>query len=222
MSIIKILVEGPTEVLFVNDVLRPHFFEKGIAVRPFLLQEGGGAPKYPRSQKQILNTIKADRRCCCTTLVDFYGLPKDWPGRKNADGRRAYLEKAATVEEALSVDICEQLGLSFDQSRFIPYVQMHEFEALLFSDISKLAERAKKREKISVEFEHILKSFSCPEEINDNYDTCPSRRIEQNIEDYVKTVDGIIVARAIGMEKMRQECPHFNEWITKLEGIGNQ
>jgi hypothetical protein len=219
MSTIKILVEGPTEILFVKDVLQPYFYERGISVRPFLFQEGGGIPKYPRSQKQILNTIKSDRSCFCTMLVDFYGLPKDWPGRKDADSRRAYLEKAATVENALFVDICAQLGSSFNPSQFVPYVQMHEFEALLFSDISVLAAR---NSAISAQLEHVLQAFSCAEEINDNYNTCPSRRIKQHIENYVKTVDGIIAARKIGLKKMRQECPHFNEWITKLENIGNQ
>ena len=221
MSTIKILVEGPTEVLFVKDVLQPYFYERGISVMPFLFQESGGISKYPRSQKQILNTIKSDRSCFCTMLVDFYGLPKDWPGRKDTDSRRAYLEKAATVEKALFADICSQLGSSFNQSRFIPYIQMHEFEALLFSDTLILAETARKSD-VSAQLECVLQSFSCPEEINDSYDTCPSRRIKQHIEDYVKTVDGIIAARKIGLETMRQECPHFNEWVAKLEGIGNQ
>ncbi len=219
MSIIKILVEGPTEVLFVNDVLRPNFFEKGIAVRPFLLQEGGGVPKYPRSQKQILNTIRADRYCYCTTLVDFYELPKDWPGRRDADSRGTYLGKAAIVEEALLADICSQLGPSFNQFRFIPYFQMHEFEALLFADTSALAGG---NARVSTQLKSILRSFSSPEEINDNYDTCPSRRIKRHIENYVKTVDGIVAAQKIGLDKMRQKCLHFNEWVTRLEGIGNQ
>lgn len=219
MSSVKILVEGPTEILFVKDVLKPHFDERGISVRPFLFQDGGGIPKYPKSQKQILNTIRADRYCFCTILVDFYGLPKDWLGRKDADSRKTYLEKAAIVEEALFADICLQLGSSFNRSRFIPYVQMHEFEALLFSDISVLAGT---NLRISMQLACILGSFSCPEEINDNYDTCPSRRIKRHIENYVKTVDGIIAARKIGLERMRQECPHFNEWITKLENVGNQ
>lgn len=222
MSTIKILAEGPTEILFVNDVLKPYFYERGISVKPFLFQDGGGIPKYPKSQKQILNTIKSDRSCFCTTLVDFYGMPNDWPGRVESRSCLNYQDKAQRVERALSEDIVAQMGDSWNPARFIPYVQMHEFEALLFSDTSKLAERAKKPEKISVEFERVLRSFSCPEEINDNYDTCPSRRIKQHIEDYVKTVDGIIAARKIGLETMRQECPHFNEWITKLEGIGNQ
>jgi hypothetical protein len=152
-------------------------------------------------------------------LVDFYGLPKDWPRRKDANSRRAYLEKASTVEKASFTDICAQFGSSINRSRFVPYVQMHEFEALLFSDTSILAAS---NSSVSAQLERVLQSFSCPEEINDNYDTCPSRRIEQHIEKYVKTVDGIIAARKIGLRKMRQECPHFNEWIAKLEDIGNQ
>ena len=221
MSSLRILVEGPTEMLFVKEVLKPHFYEKGIFVRPFLFQEGGGVRKYPRSQKEILNTIKSDRSCFCTTLVDFYGLPRDWPGRGDADSHRPYLDKATTVEKALFANICEQLGSSFDRSRFIPYVQMHEFEALLFSDTSILAESARKS-RVSAQLQRILESFSCPEEINDNYDTCPSRRIEQHVDNYVKTLDGIVAARNIGLAKMRQECPHFDEWIEKLENIGSQ
>jgi hypothetical protein len=211
-------VEGPTEALFVNEVLKPYFYEKRVFVKPFLFQEGGGIRKYPRSQTEILNTIKSDRSCFCTTLVDFYGLPRDWPGREDADIHRAYLDKATTVEKALFANICEQLGSSFDRSRFIPYVQMHEFEALLFSDTSILAASDS---RVSDQLERVLQSFSCPEEINDNYNTCPSRRIEQHIDNYVKTVDGIIAARKIGLKKMRQECPHFNEWIEKLENIGS-
>jgi hypothetical protein len=222
MSNIKILVEGPTEVLFIKDVLKPNLYEKGISVKPFLFQEGGGVLKYPKSQKQILNTIKSDRSCYCTILVDFYGMPNDWPGRVESRSCWNYQDKAQRVEQALLEDIVAQMVDSWNPAQFVPYVQMHEFEALLFSDTSKLAERAKKPAKVSAELERVLQSFSCPEEINDNYDTCPSRRIKQHIVNYVKTVDGIITAHKIGLEKMRRECPHFNEWITKLEGIGNQ
>ncbi|MBN2314141.1 MAG: DUF4276 family protein [Sedimentisphaerales bacterium] len=219
MSIVKILVEGPTEVLFIKEILKPYFYEKGIFVKPFLFQVDGGIPKYSKSQNEILNTIKSDRFCFCTTLVDFYGLPRNWPGRKNADSCKTYLEKATSVEKALLADICAQLGSSFNESRFFPYVQMHEFEALLFSNTSVLAGNDS---KISEQLTHVLQSFSCPEEINDNYDTCPSRRIKQHIENYVKTVDGIVIAQKIGLQTMREKCPHFNEWITKLEDIGSQ
>jgi len=219
MSNIKFLVEGPTEILFVNEVLKPHFYERGIYIKPFLFQKAGGVPKYSISQKQILNTVKSDPSCCCTTMVDFYGMPTDWPGREQANHCQICAEKADIVESGILKDIAGHLGNSFNPNRLMPHVQMHEFEALLFSDISVLAAR---NSAISAQLEHVLQAFSCAEEINDNYNTCPSRRIKQHIENYVKTVDGIIAARKIGLKKMRRECPHFNEWITKLEDIGNQ
>jgi hypothetical protein len=219
MSIIKILVEGPTEILFINEVMKPHFHQRGKYIKPFLFQVEGGVPKYSISQKQILNTIKSDRSCFCTTMVDFYGMPKDWPGRKDSDSCETYLDKASTVENKLLKDIAIQMGDSWNPAQFIPYVQMHEFEALLFSETSILAAS---NLKVSKQLENILQSFSSPEEINDNYDTCPSRRIKQHIESYVKTVDGIIAANKIGLLTMRQKCPHFNEWITKLENLGDR
>jgi len=223
MNRVLVLVEGDTEISFVDYVLRPEFEAKGIFLTSALFRKKHkGSFGYQNCQKRILNTIKQDSSVYVTTFVDYYNLPQNWPGRTESQTCQNYKDKAQRVEQALSEDIVAQIGDSWNPARFIPYVQMHEFEALLFSDTSKLAERAKKPEKISVELERILQSFSCPEEINDNYDTCPSRRIEQHIEDYVKTVDGIMVARAIGLEKMRQECPHFNEWITKLEGVGKQ
>ncbi len=219
MSNIKILVEGPTEILFVKEVLKPHFYERGIYITPFLFQKAGGVTKYSISRKQILNTVKSDRSCICTTMVDFYGMPSDWPGRIESKTCRDYQDKAHIVEQALSKDIAAQMGGSWNSARFIPYVQMHEFEALLFSDTSILAESDL---KISEQLENVLQSFSCPEEINDDYDTCPSRRIQQHLKNYVKTVDGILTAQKIGLAKMRRECPHFNEWITKLENLGKQ
>jgi len=221
MSNIKILVEGSTEILFVNEVLKLYFHERGIYIKPFLFQKAGGIPKYSISQKQILNTIISDPSCFCTTMVDFYGMPTNWPGREQANRCQSYSEKADIVEGGILKDIAGYLGNSFNLNRFIPYVQMHEFEALLFSSPAKLAESLGIEQSIPA-FMAIRNEFSNPEEINDNYEKCPSRRIEGLFESFKKTIDGITAAGRIGLETMRQECPHFNEWITKLEGIGNQ
>ena len=221
MSRVRILVEGQTEETFVNDILCPHLNHMGIYPHAFLFRKKGGSFSYQRAQKEILNSLKKDNALICTTMVDFYGMPKDWPGRVESKSCRNYQDKSQRVEQALSEDIIAQMGDSFNPARFIPYIQMHEFEALLFSDTSILADRASKP-NVSAQLECVRQSFSCPEEIDDNYDTCPSRRIIKHIKNYVKTVDGIITAREIGLEKMRRECPHFNEWITKLESIGNK
>ena len=221
MSNIKILVEGPTEILFVNEVLKPHFYERGIYIKPFLFQKTGGVPKYSISQKQILNTIRSDPSCFCTTMVDFYGMPTNWPGREQANRCQSCTEKADMVEGGIFEDIAGHLGSSFNPNRLMPYVQMHEFEALLFSSPLKLAESLGDK-KLSSTFLTIRNEFSTPEEIDDHYDTCPSRRIEGVFEGFKKTINGITAAGRIGLETMRRECPHFNEWITKLEDIGNQ
>ena len=225
MHRLHIIVEGQTEEDFVNNILSPHLLNQ--KVNPvhsdaFLFRGGGGSLRFEKCRKVILDALKQDKAVYITTMVDFYKMPPDWPGRNQASHCKKYQDKAATVENALSQDILNQPGPSFNKSRFIPYVQMHEFEALLFSDTSKLAKRGKKPAKISAQLERVLQSFSCPEEINDNDQSHPSLRIKQHIKDYDKRVDGILVAREIGLPKMRHECPHFNEWITKLEDIGNQ
>mgnify|MGYP001618555824 FL=1 len=225
MHRLHIIVEGQTEEDFVNNILSPHLLNQKINPvhsDAFLFRGGGGSLKFEKCRKVILDALKQDKAVYITTMVDFYKMPPDWPGRNQASHCKKYQDKAATVENALSQDILNQPGPSFNKSRFIPYVQMHEFEALLFSDTSKLAKRGKKPAKISAQLERVLQSFSCPEEINDNDQSHPSLRIKQHIKDYDKRVDGILVAREIGLPKMRHECPHFNEWITKLEDIGNQ
>ena len=219
MSRIRILVEGQTEETFVNEILNPHFNQMGIYPHAFLFRKKGGSFAYQRVRKEILNSLKEDNTRICTTMVDFYGMPTDWPGRMESQSCRNYQDKAQRVEQALSEDILAQMDDSWNPTQFIPYVQMHEFEALLFSDTSVLAAS---NSRISSQLECILQSFSCPEEINDNYNTCPSRRIKQHIKNYVKTLDGINTARKIGLQTMREECPHFNDWISKLESIGSQ
>ena len=221
MSNIKILVEGPTEILFVNEVLKLHFYERGIYIKPFLFQKAGGVPKYSISQKQILNTIRSDPSCFCTTMVDFYGMPTNWPGREQANRCQGCAEKADMVEGGILKDITGHLGNSFNPLRIVPYVQMHEFEALLFSSPATLAESLGIEKSIPA-FMAIRNEFSNPEEINDDYDKCPSRQIEGVFQGFKKTINGITAASRIGLETMRHECPHFNEWITKLEDIGNQ
>ena len=221
MSNIKILVEGQTEVLFVNSVLKPHFYERGIYIKPFLFQRAGGVPKYSISQKQILNTIKSDPSCFCTTMVDFHGMPSDWPGRNQANCYQSITEKANAVERSILEDVAGSLGNAFNPHRLVPYVQMHEFEALLFSSPMKLAESLGDK-KLSSAFLTMRNKFSTPEEINDHRDTCPSRRIEGVFQGFKKTINGITAAGRIGLETMRQKCPHFNEWVARLEDIGNQ
>lgn len=218
MNRVKILAEGQTEVRFTNSILAPFFGSKGIVLAPVLLRERGGSFRYPRIRKEIINTLKSEPGASVTTFVDYYGMPNDWPGRGAANSCRTVQEKAKTIEDALLEDIQNHMGESFNPARFIPYVQMHEFEALLFSNPVTLANSLGETGLLDI-FEEVRNSCSSPEEINDNFETCPSRRIKNAYPQFKKTINGISAAGYIGLEKMRQECPHFDGWITKLESL---
>lgn len=221
MCRIRVLVEGQTEESFVNDVLSPYFASQGHSIYPILLRPRGGVPPYIKAQRDIRNSIMQDKGVFVTTFIDFYGMPNDWPGRQQAETYQNGEEKAKIVEEALMADVCEQMGESFNPLRFIPYVQLHEFEALLFADSSVLAQTLGEP-KLEGQLTAIRQAFSTPEEINDNYETCPSRRIARLYPGYQKVLNGISTTKAMGLLKLRAECPHFNSWITKLESLAQQ
>ena len=219
MNRVRILVEGQTEQNFVTDILKPYFDSKNIFLHAVMFSRTGGIIGYNKAKKVILSSLKEDAGIICTTMVDFYGMPIDWPGRNQVKDITRYLDKASTVEDSLFNDIKKSFDDSFNSKRFLPYVQMHEFEALLFSSPEKLAQSLGD-ESLTASFLKIRNKYQNPEEINDNHDSCPSRRITGIFQDFRKTMNGISAANHIGLTQMRQECPHFNDWIEKLERIG--
>ena len=110
----------------------------------------------------------------------------------------------------------DDLGADFDQKRFVPYVVMHEFEGLLFSDAKGFA-RAILRPKLSSKFQAIRDEFATPEEINDSPETAPSNRVEDLIPGYQKPLMGVLAAQEIGIDTIRRECPLFSGWLEELE-----
>lgn len=216
---VHVLVEGQTEEGYVKEVLWDHFNIRKIYLIPRQLGKPGhkgGVGEYPRARKDILNTLKEDKSSFCTTMFDYYGMPHSWPGRRAACCK-PFIEKPKTVEEALHDDIVSSMGKNFYRNRFVPYVQMHEFEALLFSDPKRLAEGLNLDD--SSDIDDILNSFQGPEEINDHPDTAPSKRISKLMPGYEKSINGILISLDIDMETMRKKCPHFNAWIECLEKL---
>lgn len=102
--------------------------------------------------------------------------------------------------------------------RFVPYVAMHEFEALLFSDCAAFG-RSIDREDLVPDLEGIRRAFANPEEIDDSPTGAPSKRIVRLVTGYNKPIYGNVAALAIGVETMRRECPHFAQWLDALEGM---
>lgn len=216
-------VEGQTEERFVNQVLAPHLYGVGYTgVGARLLGNArqrsrrGGIRPWASVRSDLVNHLTADQDTLVTTMVDYHGLPDIWPGRERARGRNTLAERAASVEEAVLDDISESLGGNFDRRRFVPYVVMHEFEGLLFSDPGRFA-RGIGRLDLTSELQRIRDAFETPEEINDSPYTAPSRRVLDLFPPYQKPLMGVLAMEAIGLDAIRRECPLFAGWVRKLE-----
>lgn len=222
MKRLLIHVEGETEESFVNNLLAPKLYSFGfsdISARLIgnarLRRNRGGITSWKIAQKEIINHLKEDRNCIVTTMFDYYGLPDSWPMRKEST-KLAFSNKAPKIEQALLEDVSLSMGDNFDKKRFIPYIMMHEFEALLFSNCQKFAEGIKKQ-KLASEFQKIRDKFESPEEIDDCPEGAPSKRIRSILPSYQKLSMGGLAVEEIGLSEMCNNCSHFNNWINRLK-----
>lgn len=199
---LAISVEGQTEEDFVKSVLADHLRMKEVETTPIVLGRGGNV-RVPALAKEMVKLRQSFD--AVTSLVDFYGF--------RGKGSRTVEE----LEELLAQEIRQKIP---GPKAVIPYVQKHEFEGLLFSDVTAfenvghISNRGIKKPK------EIRSQLSTPEDINDNPATAPSKRIPGVIPNYRKRLHGPQVAKKMGLEKIRVECPRFNEWVTRLEALG--
>ena len=227
MTRLLIHVEGQTEAAFVNRVLGSHLSGYGYSVvRARLMGNArqrnrrGGVKPWLVARKGIVNHLRGDPECIASTMVDYYGLPQSgqraWPGRAAAS-RLAFPKRASTIEKLLWAEVCDHMGSSFNPDRFVPYVMLHEFEAMLFSDCEAFA-RGIGRSDLAPSFQAIRNGFDNPEEIDDSPVTAPSKRIATLIPGYQKPTQGTLAVQEIGLDTIRAQCPHFREWLERLEG----
>ena len=225
MARLLIHVEGQTEEDFVNEVLRDHLVAQGydsvsarIVGNARLRQRRGGIRPWPSVRKDIVNHVKEDPECIVTTMVDYYALPQKgaaaWPGRADAHRLNVHL-RAACVERALLEDVTAHMGGRLNPRHFVPFVVFHEFEGLLFSDCAMFS-NAIGRPHLETQFQAIRDLFPTPEEINDSPLTAPSKRVEALVPGYQKPLLGTLAALEIGLERIREECPHFRDWLDRL------
>jgi hypothetical protein len=149
-------------------------------------------------------------------MFDYFRIEPDWPGKEKSCRCSSASDKAQVIEVAM-LEIFAQMFPKCDiRSRFIPYIEMYEFEALLFSDAGILAEKINVK---STSIETILNECGQPEEINDGPKTAPSKRLETLNKGYRKVAMGKTISEAIGIQQIRKKCPHFNQWLSKIEQL---
>ena len=181
----------------------------------------GGVRHWARIKRELLRYLKEDTGRFLTTMFDYYGLPSDWPGWKQARHKTQISAKAKEIEQAIHADVCNELGKSFDGAKFLPHIQMHEFEALLFSNTEIFVGAVPSTSAdLQSRLDEILAEYKEPEGIDDGPETAPSKRILALVPSYQKPIHGIIAAQRIGLTAMRERCPHFAQWCESLERLG--
>jgi len=226
MARLIVHVEGVTEEEFVHALLAPHLLAhdwESVAAyrmgRARSRQRRHGVKGWDVALDGILRHLRSDSGCCVTTLVDYYGLPmtgaRAWPGRAEAEAQ-PLVARGRFVQQALHESLAQATDGTSLARRFIPFVIMHEFEGLLFSDCGRFAQ-AIGRPDLGPRFQAIRDAFDTPEEINDSPIAAPSKRVIALVPNYDKVVMGVLAALEIGLDAIRAECPHFRYWLERLE-----
>jgi hypothetical protein len=228
MARLYVFVEGQTEQTFADTVLRPHLENWGVFIQgPILIAHAkkkrivhrGGGRDYIATRNDIIRFLSQEKAANVffTTMIDLHSIHSAFPGLEEGEKLRRLPEKRIEVlERAFENDIGDPL-------RFIGYIQLHEFEAGLFCEPARLASFFKLREKEIQALEAIANEYATPELIDDGQHSAPSKRIIAHIPDYAsaKSRVGPMVAELIGVDTIRAKCPHFHNWLSRLENLGS-
>lgn len=224
------IVEGQSEQEFVTNLLLPKFYEKGIQCepRPVVVSTderqgrkySGGIVNYERVKNDILRTVKSENGSGVyyTTMFDFYGRIKDFPGYAEASRLSGYAA-VACLEQALLTDIQKELPGLNAHRYFIPNFLFHEFESLLMTDVSVLGHFYFGKERELEGLTQDVAKYGNPEFVNSRPEKAPSKRILNVIPRYDKVVCGTVVASEIGVDRIAAACRHFREWLDRLYDI---
>jgi hypothetical protein len=217
---VNVVVEGQSEETFVRDVLAPALGAREVFMYPRRvltarrrgIHHRGGLLSFERASRDIRQWLAQEPDAFVTTMFDLYALPEDFPSWAEARQRTDVYDRVAVLEQAMTLSIGNRL--------FIPFIQVHEFEALLFSDVDTTdlllstgdPSRAEELRKVRA-------SFDWPEHIDDGRETAPSKRLRALYPRYDKVAFGPLIAEQIGLSTLRQECRHFGEWVSRLEHL---
>jgi hypothetical protein len=226
MARLYIFAEGPTEQVFATNLLAPHLLNTGVYLQAAILiaharKRGivhrGGGRNYVAMKNDILRFTAQEHSSDVffTTMIDLYAIHPHFPGLEESRKiSHLPLKRVEFLEQAFAHDIGDE--------RFIPHIQLHEYEAYLFCDLDCFLDFYPRASKDIDALKVVAKSYETPEFINDGQHTAPSKRITKCLPGYegVKPTVGVQVAQRIGLQKIRDGCPHFHSWLSRLEQLG--
>ncbi len=212
------IVEGKTEQVFIEKVLAPYLAMKNIFISATQITkpgQKGGDVRFVRAKQDRGNHLKQRNNTFVTTFIDYYGT-KEWPGLDNLAPALAPAQISAHLHQETRQAVNELFRDHRSEERFIPFVAMHEFEALLFSDSEVLSAEMNVDTEV---VDAVIAEYGEPESINNSPEIAPSKRLDEwaPYGKFAKTTVGIAIAQRIGIPKMREMCPLFNDWLEQLE-----
>jgi Domain of unknown function (DUF4276) len=218
-----VVVEGQTEEAFINLVLKPHLENRQVwawativgTARAKKRGRGGvGGGHYARWEADLRKHLRSNAAdLAVTTLFDLYGLPRDFPDFNKNSAISDNRERCEAFEKSL--------GVAIDDRRLIPYIQRHEFEALVLASLSSLRGLLDAEDQLNgLDILERELTGTDPEDINDGPATAPSKRLAAHIPGYNKVVHGPSALSDTGLASLRGRCPRFSAWIESLETLG--
>ena len=218
MKRLYIIVEGQTEQEFVRDTIAPYFYDLGFYdIRPFLIRTSqigrGGFVNYQHLKNDAIRLLEHEHEIIVTMFVDYFRIPTSLPKYNECKNKKIdIIKKVKCLEKSIGHDISNR--------RFIPYIQLHEFEALLFSSNKGFEYCYDKN--LYEKTQNIVDKYENPELINDNPKIAPSKRLLKIIPTYDKVLDGNLIAIEIGISTILSKCPRFRNWITQITNKLNE
>lgn len=214
---VLVLAEGPTEEKFIKRVLSPYLISKDIYLIPTIIttkkelrgpDHKGGVKSYSQVKKDLRPLFYDTSADIVTTMIDYYALPSDFPSYDQRPDGTCYA-RVEFMEDQFSTDI--------NHTKFLPYLQLHEFETLVFASEDKLPIAFVNEDRKIREITAINNSVASPEEINENPNSAPSKRLKRIFPEYQKTFHSQLILSQANIDDLRAKCTHFNSWLTELE-----
>lgn len=220
-------VEGQTEQEYASRVLTPHLAASGIHVMGAVRAASGrkhghvsrgGGMRYQTMRNDLGNLLRQDARADArfTTMFDLYALHDGFPGWDEAEKQRHIpRERVVTLERAFAADV--------DDPRFIPHIQLYEFETILLCDPGHFALVYERSSAGITALQAAVAAATSPELVDDGETTAPSKRIVSQFPQYggQKTTVGVELAHCVGIDTTRRLCTHFDRWLKTLESLAS-
>jgi hypothetical protein len=216
MITVGVLCEGQTEENMVREFLGPELLQLGISLVPTILLTRtaaggptgrGGVSKWSKIEKDLRKRLNSSPHwAAVTTLLDYYGLPRDTPGMA---------DRPATTARAKVEHVERRIAEHIGHPRFVPYLALHETEAWVFAAAEQLAYWTEDT-ALGQKVQGIAAALGGPEEVNESPETAPSKRLLKLCPAYNKTFHGPAAVTDLGLAELRAACPHFDSWIRKL------